>query len=476
MLTTYLFAAALALGQPAAGDTSDWLLVPHLGRGQELVYRGSFTEESLDGTARFSRAYRLEARLFVLELTGREADVVCCTQLRLKPARPEAAEPEPCSVRLERARVGPYGQVVPARGLACLVPLEGPPTVEWGAFVEVPAQRLQVGRGWEVGEEGRPPRSWRVDGTEPVGGAVCVRLVGVQQSADWDHPRADRTAWRRRDVVWLAPRTGCAQRLERTIERRAPARQEPTQRSVLRYDLDSNLQYPGQLWEDRRREILLALGLADQLAGLLPRAGEVGPRPFEAILTKIKYHLDLQPPTPFRPALKQLQQRAEAGRRGETPPEAAVEEAEPVTPVIALHAAAPDFVAPNLITRESARLRRLLGKPTLLVFYQPGGRTAADVLRFAQAVQQESGGGVTVVGLACTEDVPAVVREHDELGLTFPILLGTGLKLTYAVEATPKLVVLDAAGVVRDSHIGWGLETPAAIRAELRRWVADGSK
>jgi hypothetical protein len=70
----------------------------------------------------------------------------------------------------------------------------------------------------------------------------------------------------------------------------------------------------------------------------------------------------------------------------------------------------------------------------------------------------------------------AVVREHDELGLTFPILLGTGLKLTYAVEATPKLVVLDAAGVVRDSHIGWGLETPAAIRAELRRWVADGSK
>ena len=44
--------------------------------------------------------------------------------------------------------------------------------------------------------------------------AACARMVlahyGVQQTEDWDRPRADRGAWRRQEVVWISPRTGLA--------------------------------------------------------------------------------------------------------------------------------------------------------------------------------------------------------------------------------------------------------------------------
>ena len=46
---------------------------------------------------------------------------------------------------------------------------------------------------------------WQVVGTESSGGVACIKLVGVQQSDDWERTRADHVAWRRRDVIWLHP-------------------------------------------------------------------------------------------------------------------------------------------------------------------------------------------------------------------------------------------------------------------------------
>jgi hypothetical protein len=42
----------------------------------------------------------------------------------------------------------------------------------------------------ETLEEGQPIRSWSVAGTELINATSCVKLVGVQQSDDWDRPRA----------------------------------------------------------------------------------------------------------------------------------------------------------------------------------------------------------------------------------------------------------------------------------------------
>ena len=38
-------------------------------------------------------------------------------------------------------------------------------------------------------------------------------------------------------------------------------------------------------------------------------------------------------------------------------------------------------------------------------------------------------------------------------------------------NVTPKLVLLDAAGVVRGTYTGWGDHVPRDILAELQRWL-----
>ena len=107
------------------------------------------------------------------------------------------------------------------------MPLEGPPTVECGAFAAVPDGKVAADSTWEAGEPGRPVHAWRVVGPDTVVGARCLKLEGVQKSEDWDKPRADHTAWRRTDTVWLAPRLGVAARVERVIERREPGHDDP---------------------------------------------------------------------------------------------------------------------------------------------------------------------------------------------------------------------------------------------------------
>ena len=43
-----------------------------------------------------------------------------------------------------------------------------------------------------MAEDNRPPRIWKVMGTETVGNSNCIRYESVQQTADWEQPRNDR--------------------------------------------------------------------------------------------------------------------------------------------------------------------------------------------------------------------------------------------------------------------------------------------
>jgi peroxiredoxin len=373
-------------------------------------------------------------------------------------------------VRLEVARIDPQGKVSFPSGATPAVPLEGPPTLEWGAFVESPRARVRQDQSWEVAEEGRPPRTWQVVGAESVNGVPCVKLTGLQQSEDWDRPRADRTAWRRRDTVWLAPRVGLAYRVERAIEQREPLRQDPGQRSVIRYELESTPVFPGQLFDERRREVQRAREFTESAEPLLREPGKYGPQ-LEALSAKVLKYLDQSPPTPYREAVLQVRRRVEAARRGELPP---VEDREPAAspPVAAVGKAAPDFVVTDLTRREeSARLRRYLGRPVLMVFYSPASATVEEVLRFAQGLNDAGRSGATVLALAVSDDAERVLKQRAALKLTFPILSGSALRQTYAVEATPKLLLLDAEGIVRGSYEGWGRETPGAVTEELKHWL-----
>ena len=143
-------------------------------------------------------------------------------------------------------------------------------------IVEVPITKVSRDQFWEVNEGGRPPRTWQAVGAELCGNVTCIKLIGNQQSDDWDRPRADHAAWRRRDTVWLKPQVWVAQKVERVIERRDPAHRDPTQRSTVRYELDSSLRYPGRLLDDRRQEILKAKKTQEDAR---PAAGAASPIP-----------------------------------------------------------------------------------------------------------------------------------------------------------------------------------------------------
>jgi peroxiredoxin len=464
--TLCLLTCVLAAGQPA--DRADWLLGLQLARGQELVYRGTFTEKNLIPNVQNERTYRLEVNVFTLDEQPEHRRVAFLTTLTPRATRPEAGGtgPPPASVRLEVIEVDAHGRLASKPEGGTAVPLEGPPTLECGAIVEVPAARVGLGYSWTVLEAGRPPRTWRVAGTEVVRSTACIKLVGEQQSADWDHPRSDSAAWWRRDTVWLAPQTGVAYRVEREIKQRAPARSQPTYQSLARYELADRVAYPGKLFEDRRYEIQQARRFFEEASPLLAQPSLYETQ-LEALLHKIAYHLKDHDVPPYTQAILQVQHRVEAARRGEVIPSPAAPEHSPPAPATAGQRA-PDFVATDLVSRQTVHLYRCLGRPILLVFYNPATEPGKNALDFAHDLST-AGKGVTVLALAMSADEALVRRQHAEMHLAFPVVDGRGLRVTFGVTETPKLLLLDSEGVVRRTCTGWGPQTPVEIREELER-------
>ena len=211
-----------------------------------------------------------------------------------------------------------------------------------------------------------------------------MRLVAVQQSDDWDTPRADRASWRRRDTAWFSPQYGLTYRYRADLQRRDAAHELPTHRSVLRCDLDSSgLTYSGKLFDERHNEIKQARKFFLDADALI-REPEQHKAQLEGILKKIKQYTDAEPPTPFRKAIVQVQKRVESALRGETTPDP-----QTVIPAQAPRAAVgqriPDFVCTDLLTRDTQRLQRLLGKPVVVMFFNPATENGLNILRLGQS-------------------------------------------------------------------------------------------
>src|SRR5262249_10291301 len=136
----------------------------------------------------------------------------------------------------------------------------------------------------------------------------------------------DHAAWRRQDTVWLAPRPGVANRVERLIERREPAHTRTAYQSVLRYDLDSSLQYNGD-YEERATDIRQARPFRDAAAPLVADPVRYAAQ-LTALLAKIDFYVEHEPShSPYREAVLQVKRMVEAVRRGEAPPAAPGDEA-----------------------------------------------------------------------------------------------------------------------------------------------------
>lgn len=466
-----LLTGALAMGQ--APDPGDWDLAPRLEPGLELVYSGSYVEEALVPNVQFRKKYRLDTVLLVLNASPKSWEVAFLTTLSRRDGRSfkESAR-HPDSVRLEIGTVDRQGLVKGPGDRHLGVSLSGPPTIETGVLVEFPVGRVRQGSFWLVNEAGRPPRNWQVVGTEQVQGVTCIKLVGQQESEDWSRPRADSTAWRRRDTVWLSPQLMVAQKVERVIERRAPARREPTQRGTVTYELESRLKYPGKLFEDRRLDIQHAQRFHGQARPLLERPAIYRPQ-IEALDRKIALHLDRQTSTPYRQVLVHLRATLEQARQGNLPT-APVPEETPILPVsLKVGQRVGDGALTDLRSGQPTRLANHLGKPLLVVFYDPSGGTAREVLRFTQQLCDQHKGRVAALFLAVTREPGLARKQYEELGLKMPLVDGNGLHRTFGVEATPRLVLLDGEGVVRAAFTGWGFQVPGEIRAVLDRCFSD---
>lgn len=452
---------------------STWQLTPQLTRGQELVYRGQFREEAQGSQVQFSRGYRVEVRVFVLEsnLQGQELALQTVTRAREGQTPPPGiSQGTPSSARLELLRLDPQGKLISDAGVALHAPLEGVPSLEGGMFVPAPRERIGLEQDWQASEANRPPRFWRIAGTEMVNGTSCLKLIGTQQSDDWDRPRADRTAWRRTDTVWLISRLNYASRVERQIELREPARKQATQRSTMRYDLESSPSYPGPLYDNRQQEILQAHSLAQSAAPLLPAPQKYGSQ-IKLLLNRISSHMENQTATPYREAILQVQRRLEAAQRGETPPQMREIETAPHSLGGEPGQPAPDFVTTHFSTPGTARLRDWLGRPILLVFYHPSSPVAEPLLLFAQKLARDHTDRVVVLLLSVSDDPGPALRQRTALKLDLPLLSGSGLRISFGIETTPKIVLLDASGIVRGSYLGWGRETPAEVGEELKTWL-----
>jgi peroxiredoxin len=466
-----LLSCALTLAQGT--DRADWQLSPLFSPGLELVYRGTYLEESLIPNVEHQRLYRLEGNLLVLDAGVKDWHVAIITALSLQDARQAADKKEgPTSVRVELAKVDLQGRVRSSDKKLLGISLKGPPTLEWGFLVPVP--RIKVGRNssWEVGDEGLPAQRWQIAGAELCGGVTCIKILGVQQSNDWDSTRADQSAWRRRDTVWIHPLVNVAQKVERIIEWRDPARDTPTFRAVVRYELQSRLRYPDLEFDSRCKEVFKVCKFYEELQPLLRQPGLYRPQ-IDSMIRRVSLHLDHQPATqtaPYRKAVLHIKAVLEKAQKGDVAvPHVPDDPLPQAAKAVGIGERVTDFAVSGLTEEKTARFQNYQGKPILVFFYNPTTPLGKEVLTYVKQLSEKQTGRLEIMAMAVTNDADVAKKQHQEMRLLFPIFDGNGLRLTFGAEQTPRFVVVDSSGLVRLAQTGWGFHTPYEIDEVLQR-------
>ncbi|MBM3498175.1 MAG: redoxin domain-containing protein [Armatimonadetes bacterium] len=123
---------------------------------------------------------------------------------------------------------------------------------------------------------------------------------------------------------------------------------------------------------------------------------------------------------------------------------------------------APDFTLPDL-DGTSVTLSQLRGRPVLLYFWDSLCVPCLAQLPDIQALHLEQPGeGLQVVGLNVDRTLDMAKESAEEAGLTFPVLwqdpespAGAEVSAAYRPEELPRLLVIDAIGIVRADLTGY---------------------
>ncbi len=453
----------LVLALVATGQVDDRSLFPQLPIGMELVYRGQLEEISQIPGVQHQRTSRFENTVFVLDKSNELVKFAVFTTLSPQGA---GAGGEGQTVRLDVVHLDPKAGMRTAEGRAIFTPSNRPATLEVGFALPFMLNAQGKAALADVPEDDRGTRVWkRAEATDVVRGFSCKKWTCQDESSDWANPRADSTAWRRTDTVWISPQLGLAQKVERVVELREPARTAPTQRFTLRYELESRFRYPGQLFQDRKLEIQTYMKIREEAMPILVNVGQNRDQ-YGSLLGRLEKHLNQNATTPYRTALTHLKSTMEKAGKGEIVLSNFREVEQPVRKA-EIGQKIQDFVVTNLNEGTSTRMSRLLGKPTLVVFYNPTTSAGKSLLAFARETHDSKSAPVNVLAMAVARDLNSAKQQHREMKLPFPIHDGNGMRITFGVEATPRIVLIDADGMVRFTQTGWGAHSAEEIRREI---------
>lgn len=188
-------------------------------------------------------------------------------------------------------------------------------------------------------------------------------------------------------------------------------------------------------------------------------------------MRQVKTQSEIMSQTPYRDAIIQTSKRLDNILKGDSAETVVVPVSATSLQTAKLGYKAPDFIAQNMLKQESFRLAKLEGKSVLLVFYNPKSPLSSEILDFAKTMQTNHGDSVTIFGMSVIDDTEIVKKQAEAAKINFAVLNGSGLRSSYGLESTPKIVLLDAKGIVRLNCLGWGQETQSEITSELKRTI-----
>jgi len=467
--------SAVLLSIMLLGDSTSTLPMPQWKVGQEYLYRGTVKETNLGQSIQLLNQYQLELRVLVIGINGNSAEVVCCTKL-VQHGIPKIEQA--LSVHLTRANIDQRGKIsscTAPTGLPLII--DGPATWESGFILPLPGEGiLNMARPrvfWEVAESGRLPRRFTWLSSEETSSQLVIK--GEQQSIDWEHPRADSTAWRRTDKLSFSPKATLPLKVERTIERRAPAHQHVTGRIITEYQLVKQEVLEGPLLDERRRDIQQIKLFQEEVAMLAGHPHDAQARiAWQRLATRLERYQIAPGYSPYREATATLLSTIQAGMDNRLSlQQAKFETIEPSIPVGQL---TPSFtlLTPNGQTITSNQCR---GKPCLLVFLQPGSELTKYLSVEIPAWQQRLGANTFGCLLLSNNDASNQLPSMNEpKGALLKVANGRPLVASYGANVTPFFVVLDADGALLATHEGWGPEVRQQLEKKIKQELEKGSK
>jgi hypothetical protein len=469
-----LTAIILLAGSPS-GEQAEYSLTAKYLVGQEIVYIGRLVDTtSQKENVKYEQPFELETSLFVLEVDPKQtARLGCYTVIRRpdhRPDRDKSPFENVVSLRFDDVRVVAAGRATWSGNDARVSwPTDGWPTSELSYLIEVPSEPIHIGATWVSRDSAPQPTNYQLVAREPVEGVLCLKVEGTQQSQNWKAKEVTTAAWQRKTTVWLDPKTGLARRVRWEHHLRDPGAESPGRVITASYNQASNLRYHGSLLQERTTDFHAAHKAQRELEHAVSSGERHRRRQLTTVQQQLQQATDAPFSTPYRPAMAEMLRWIERAIK-EKPEVASAPNTLRIRSTAEIGRPARPFVVHDLGNNQTITLKKLAGKPIVLVIADPTSDLSIHAV--AQAV------GAVATQAARTAEVLVVCTKTDQRSLAelkervrgrYTLCGGKGLDGAYGVEGTPHTIFIDGEGILRANYQGHGPETITFLAAALAR-------